>query len=163
MPSTGFCIVPRPPSPWHVLDVTCLVILQQTAPTLKQRDGDSRPGQSMNPHAFHSLASCPFVQNNPFIKPLAGISIPTTAAMKTAVGPTFATNAVALTQQQIAQGLNNNFSPLPVSSKSPVNTKHLHKELSAYPDQSFVENLIRSFPAWFFYWLLRPRILKYCT
>ena len=41
--------------------------------------------------------------------------------------------------------LNNNFNPLPTFSKTPVNANLLRKELTAYPDQFFVDNLIISF------------------
>ena len=113
--------------------------------SLKSRDKVSHLGQSMSTKPIPSTASRPFVQNSPFIKPLAGISTPTIAVTKTAAGPTSAIDAAALTQQQIAQALNNNFNPLPTFSKTPVNANLLRKELTAYPDQSFVDNLIISF------------------
>ena len=103
------------------------------------------PVKACPPKPIPSTASRPFVQNTPFIKPLAGISTPTIAVTKTAAGPTSAIDAAALTQQQIAQGLNNNFNPLPAFSKTPVNANLLRKELTAYPDQFFVDNLIISF------------------
>ena len=135
----------RPPSPWHVSDVICLATLLQIAHPSSNRLVHRTPGRARPPKPTLSRASRPFVQNSPFIKPLAGISMSTIAATKTAVGPTFATDAAALTQQQIAQGLNNDFNPLPAFSKTPVNAEHLRKELIAYPDQLFVDNLINSF------------------
>ena len=114
-------------------------------PSLKSRDNVSHPGQSMSTQAYSFNGQPPFRAKQPFIKPLAGISTPTIAVTKTAAGPTSAIDAAALTQQQIAQGLSNNFNPLPAFSKTPVNANLLRKELTAYPDQFFVDNLIISF------------------
>lgn len=144
-PSTVFYVAHRPPSPYHVSDVVCLAILRQNAHLLSNGTVTHALGRACRPKPIHLPASRPFVLNSPFIKPPADISMPTIAATKTAAGPTSATDAAAFTQQQIAQELNNNFNPLPVYSKTPVNTKHLRKELISYPDQVFVDNLIHSF------------------